>query len=139
MITQLDLTEINQIQQLLNDYEPAQKALDTLEQNNGNFNTTFDELWTEKFGTDTYDKKSLWKSTLTVLREELCGNDGFQAQFKEYTKNPGSAPLLTGLIVSITTLSGLPLDPAISTVIVLYLLKVGLRIFCEYTEPENSK
>lgn len=138
MTTQLDLTEINQIQQLLNDYEPAQKALDTLEQNNGNFNTTFDELWTEKFGTDTYGKKSLWQSTLTVLREELCGNDGFRAQFQEYTKNPGSAPLLTGLIVSITTLSGLPLDPAISTVIVLYLLKVGLKIFCEYTEPENS-
>ena len=138
MTTQLDLTEINQIQQLLNDYEPAQKALDTLEQNNGNFNTTFDELWTEKFGTDTYGKKSLWQSTLTVLREELCGNDGFQAQFKEYTKNPGSAPLLTGLIVSITTLSGLPLDPAISTVIVLYLLKVGLKIFCEYTEPDIS-
>ena len=138
MTTQLDLTEINQIQQLLNDYEPAQKALDTLEQNNGNFNTTFDELWTEKFGTDTYGKKSLWQSTLTVLREELCGNDGFQAQFKEYTKNPGSAPLLTGLIVSITTLSGLPLDPAISTVVVLYLLKVGLKIFCEYTEPDNS-
>lgn len=138
MTTQLDLTEINQIQQLLNDYEPAQKALDTLEQNNGNFNTTFDELWTEKFGTDTYDKKSLWQSTLTVLREELCGNDGFRAQFQEYTKNPGSAPLLTGLIVSITTLSGLPLDPAISTVIVLYLLKVGLKIFCEYTEPDNS-
>jgi hypothetical protein len=138
MNTQLDLTEINQIQQLLNDYGPAQKALDTLEQNNGNFNTTFDELWTEKFGTDTYGKKSLWQSTLTVLREELCGNDGFQAQFKEYTKNPGSTPLLTGLIVSITTLSGLPLDPAISTVVVLYLLKVGLKIFCEYTEPDNS-
>ena len=138
MTTQLDLTEINQIQQLLNDYEPAQKALDTLEQNNGNFNTTFDELWTEKFGTDTYGKKSLWQSTLTVLREELCGNDGFRAQFQEYSKNPGSAPLLTGLIVSITTLSGLPLDPAISTVIVLYLLKVGLKIFCEYTEPDIS-
>ena len=139
MTTQLDLTEINQIQQLLNDYEPAQKALDTLEQNKGNFNTTFDELWTEKFGTDTYGKISLWQSTLTVLREELCGNDGFRAQFQEYTKNPGSAPLLTGLIVSITTLSGLPLDPAISTVIVLYLLKVGLKIFCEYTEPEHKK
>ncbi|NJN13316.1 MAG: hypothetical protein HC815_37540 [Richelia sp. RM1_1_1] len=138
MTTQLDLTEINQIQQLLNNYEPAQKALDTLEQNKGNFNTTFDELWNEKFGTDTYGKKSLWQSTLTVLREELCGNDGFRAQFQEYTKNPGSAPLLTGLIVSITTLSGLPLDPAISTVVVLYLLKVGLKIFCEYTEPDNS-
>ena len=139
MTTQLDPTEINQIQQLLNDYEPAQKALITLEQNNGNFNTTFDELWTEKFGTNTYGKKSLWQSTLTVLREELCGDEGLRAQFQEYTKNPGSTPLLTGLIVCITSLSGLPLDPAISTVIVLYLLKVGLKIFCEYTEPDHSK
>ena len=139
MNTQLDCTEINHIQQLLTDYEPAQKALITLEQNNGNFDTTFDELWAEKFGTNTYGKKSLWQSTLTVLREELCGDEGFSAQFQEYTKNPGSAPLLTGLIVSITSLSGLPLDPAISTVIVLYLLKVGLKIFCEHTEPDNNK
>ncbi|MBD2521722.1 hypothetical protein [Nostoc sp. FACHB-133] len=51
---------------------------------------------------------------------------------------PGSAPLLTGLIVSLTTLSGLPFDPAISNVIVLYLLKVGLRIFCEYTQPVDE-
>ncbi|MGB6300748.1 MAG: hypothetical protein WBF90_31875 [Rivularia sp. (in: cyanobacteria)] len=138
MNTQLDSTEINQKQQLLKDYEPAQKALTILEQNDGNFNTAFDELWTEKFGTDTYDKKSLWKSTLTVLRQELCGDEGFQAQFKEYSKNPSSAPLLTGLIISITSLSGIPLDPAISTVVVLYLLKVGLKIFCEYTEPENK-
>ena len=31
--------------------------------------------------------------------------------------------------------SGLPLDPAIATVIVLYILKIGVNIFCDYTEP----
>jgi hypothetical protein len=59
MNIQLDSIEINQIQQQLNDYEPAQKALAILEQNNGNFNTAFDELWAEKFGTDRSDKKSM--------------------------------------------------------------------------------
>ncbi len=138
MNTQLNSTEINQVQQLLNDYEPAQKALATLVQNNGNLNTTFDELWTEKVGRDSYGNQSLWETTLTVLRQELCSNDGFRAQFQEYSRNPASAPLLTGLIISLTTLTGLPLDPAISTVIVLYILKVGLNIFCEYTKAENS-
>lgn len=138
MNPQLNSTEINQVQRLLDDYEPAQKALATLVQNNGYLNTTFDELWTEKFGRDNYGNQSLWETTLTVLREELCGNDGFRAQFQEYSRNPASAPLLTGLIISLTTLTGLPLDPAISTVIVLYILKVGLNIFCEYTKTENG-
>jgi hypothetical protein len=137
MEAQLTTSEIKAKQQLLQDYEPAQKAFATLEKYNGRLDISFDELWAEKTG-QTYDPnqpKSLWQSTLKVLREELCGSEGFRAQFQEYTKNPGSAPLLTGLIVSLTTLAGLPLDPAISTVIVLYLLKVGLKIFCEYTQP----
>ncbi len=138
ILTVLNSTEINQVQRLLNDYEPAQKALTTLVQNNGDLNTTFDELWTEKVGRDSYGNKSLWETTLTVLRQELCGDDGFRAQFQEYSRNPASAPLLTGLIISLTALTGLPLDPAISTVIVLYILKVGLNIFCEYTKAENS-
>jgi divalent metal cation (Fe/Co/Zn/Cd) transporter len=56
----------------------------------------------------------------------------------EYTKNPGSAPLLSGLIVSLVGIAGahgLPLDPAIATIIVLYVVKIGLNIFCDYTEP----
>ena len=85
-----------------------------------------------------YQGKSVWETTIKVLRREICGDEGFRAQFKNYTRNPGSAPLLTGLIVSLTTISGIPIDPAIATVIVLYLLKIGLEIFCEYTNPEES-
>lgn len=138
--TQLTPSEITQKQQLLQDYKPAQEALALLAENQGRLDTSFDELWAQKTG-QTYDPskpKSLWHSTLNVLRDELCGDEGFRAQFQDYTKNPGSAPLLTGLIVSLTTLSGLPLDPAIATVIVLYLLKVGLKIFCDYTEPATD-
>ncbi|MEG4407321.1 hypothetical protein [Microcoleus sp. MON2_D5] len=75
---------------------------------------------------------------MKTLRAELCGDEGLRAQFKEYTKNPGSTPLLTGLIVAIVSLgasAGIPIDPSIATIIVLYLLKISLNIFCEYTDP----
>lgn len=140
MEPELTNRELNEARQLLQDYSPAQEAIALLSQNNGRLDISFDQLWEEKNGVPTFGEgKSLWQSTLKVLRQELCGDDGFRAQFQKYTKNPGSAPLLTGLIVSLTTLSGLPLDPAIATVIVLYLLKVGLKIFCEYSEPEGDQ
>jgi hypothetical protein len=139
MEPQLTPSEIDQKRELLKDYSPAQNAIATLQKNDGRLDTTFDELWTERNPTPTYAKdKSLWKTTLDVLSQELCGDEGFRSQFKEYTKNPGSAPLLTGLIVSLTTLSGLPIDPAIATVVVLYILKIGLNVFCEYTQPEAA-
>jgi hypothetical protein len=134
METQLTAEEIKARQQLLEAYEPAQKAFAALEKHNGKLEASFDELWAEQTQ-QMYAGKSLWESTLKVLRKEICGDEGLRSQFQNYTKNPGSAPLLTGLIVSLTTLSGLPLDPAIATVIVLYLLKIGLEIFCEYTQP----
>lgn len=74
-----------------------------------------EDLWTEKNGPPPTmkDNKSLWQITLKALRKELCGDDGFRGQLSEYTKNPGSAPLLSGLIVSLVGIAGahgLPLD-----------------------------
>jgi hypothetical protein len=105
---------------------------------------SFDQLWIEKNGQppDMPEGKSLWQVTLSELRKEVCGDEGVRTQIKEYSKNPGSAPLLTGLIVSMVGLAaahGLPLDPAIATIVVLYILKIGLNIFCEYTEPPSDK
>jgi divalent metal cation (Fe/Co/Zn/Cd) transporter len=37
--------------------------------------------------------------------------------------------------VGLASSSGLPVDPAIATVIVLYILKIGVNIFCDYTDP----
>ena len=130
--------EMNEMRQMLQDYAPAQEAFAMLEKHNGRLDSSFDELWFENNNLESYNHKSLWQTTLKVLREELCGNDGLRAQFKEYTKNPGSTPLLTGLIVAIVGLgasSGIPIDPSIATIVVLYLLKISLNIFCEYTEP----
>ncbi|WP_392530753.1 hypothetical protein [Nostoc sp. C117] len=142
MDAQLSLTEINVAREILQDYDPAQHALNHLEKHNGKVETAFEDLWIEKNGKPLMQQsKSLWQVTLKVLREELCGDDGFRGQLKEYSKNSGSSPLLTGLIISlvgVATAHGLPIDPAIATVIVLYILKIGLNIFCEYTEAPTS-
>ena len=134
--------EINEKRMMLQDYAPAQEALAILEKNNGRIDTSFDELWFrgEKMEIPEQPKsgKSLLQVTMKTLRAELCGDEGLRAQFKEYTKNPGSTPLLTGLIVAIVSLgasAGIPIDPSIATIIVLYLLKISLNIFCEYTDP----
>ena len=136
---QITSSEIQAMRELMPDYTPGLEAMDHLEKHNGDMETAFQDLWQEKnpqviMGGD----KSLLQITLKALRNELCGDDGFRGQLTEYTKNPGSSPLLTGVIVSLVGLassSGLPPDPAIATVIVLYILKIGVNIFCDYTEP----
>ena len=89
METQLTFDEIKEKQQLLQDNNSAQKALAILEKNDGRLDTTFDELWHEKnppLEKFSSSRKSFWKVTLQELRRELCGDEGFLAQFKEYTK-----------------------------------------------------
>lgn len=90
MTTQLTESEIKSVQQLLAGNIDAQKALDILEKNDGRLDASFDELWEENNGTETFTKgKSLWKVMLGEIRKELCGNDGFRGKVKEYTNNPG--------------------------------------------------
>jgi len=139
MTPQLTPAEIQNINQLLQDYAPARNALSALTETNGNLEQSFEQLWAEQHGNQEFGNTKLWQSTLTVFRQELCGKEGFQNQVKEYQKNPTSTPLLTGLIVAVVSSVGLPIDPAIATVIVLYILKVGINIFCEYIKPEESK
>ncbi|NEO98926.1 MAG: hypothetical protein F6K58_09665 [Symploca sp. SIO2E9] len=136
MAAQLTITEIDKLQQVFQDYAPAQKALATLAAQDGRLEESFNELCHEEYGTlpQMPTGKSLWGVTLKNLRQELCGDDSFRTKVQEYSKNPGSTPLLTGLIVYLVGMAGLPLDPAIATFVVLYLLKVGFNIFCEYTE-----
>ncbi len=139
MDAQLTDSEIKDVRKILQDYAPAQEAIDALERHDGDLGNSFDELWAEKHGrTLMQEGKSFRKTTLKVLRNELCGDDGFRERVKEYSKSPGSTPLLTGLIVYLVGFAGLPIDPAIATVVVLYILKIGLNVFCEYTQPADS-
>jgi hypothetical protein len=139
---QVTSSEIQAMRELMPDYPPGLEAMDHLEKHKGNMETAFQDLWQEKNGRAMMEEgRSLWQITLKTLRNELCGDDGFRDQLKEYTKNPGSSPLLTGVIVSLVGLAsanGVPIDPAIATVIVLYILKIGVNIFCDYTEPTGD-
>ncbi|MFH7244714.1 MAG: hypothetical protein ACHWZW_17910 [Spirulina sp.] len=45
-----------------------------------------------------------------------------------------------GLIVYVIELIALPwMSPAIATVVVLWILKIGLRTFCDDTEPAETQ
>jgi len=139
MTTQLTQSDLQNISQLLQDYAPAQKTLTLLNETNGDLEKSFETLWTEQHGKKNFNQTKLWQSTVNVFRQELCGKEGFQNQFKEYSKNPTSAPLLTGLIVYVVHSVGFPIDPAIATIVVLYILKVGINIFCDYINPEITE
>ena len=140
MSTEYGSTEINEKRQLLQNYHPAQEALTVLEQHQGQLDEAFDQLWSEANESEIVafskgGKPSLWQVTLEVLRKEVCGDEGFRSKISDYNKNPTSATLLTGLIVYLVELITIPINPAIATIIVLYIIKVGLNIFCEYTTP----
>lgn len=139
---QLTTAELQETSQLLQNYAPAQEALNTLKQHQGNLDASFNELWTSAVSTpETFarDGQSLWQVTLSVLRDELCGDESFRSKILDYNKNPGSASLLTGAVITLIELTTLPLNPAMATIVVLYILKVGLNIFCKYTEPSPSE
>ncbi|MGF1524091.1 MAG: hypothetical protein ACFBSF_17370 [Leptolyngbyaceae cyanobacterium] len=146
MDAQLTPAEIKQAQQLIETSDAPQTsgmqgAIAALEKHNGNLETSFQELWQEEvgdLGTPETGGKSLWQVTLKVLRQEVCGDEGFRSKILDYNKNPGSASVLTGAIVYLVGLTTLPINPAIATIVVLYILKVGLNIFCEYTEPPDA-
>ena len=139
MNVQLTNDELNSIRDLLKDYQPANKAIDALERHDGNLDISFEELWIEKNGTEAMKGgKNVWQTTLDVLRDELCGDEGFRARLSECTKSPENAVLITATITSLMALTAIPLDPSIATIIVIYILKIGLNVYCKYTEPSDE-
>jgi len=140
MTPQLSPTEIQNAQALLADYAAAQPALSTLTQNDGDLETSLGELVAATAGTAVYglDRDRLKTAFLKNLRREICGDDSFREKVETYNKNPGKAALLTGLIVYIIDIVTIPINPAIATIAVLWILKLGLRTFCDYTDPATA-
>lgn len=142
MNPQLTPAEIQEIQQLLEGDTSTQSVLATLQQYNGDLEASFDALWQEKFGKTDYGKgKSLLQLIIDEIRTEICGDDGLRGKITEYTKNPGSASLFNSVIGSLVIVAaahGIPIDGAIATIVVLYILKIGINVLCKYTEPETQ-
>jgi hypothetical protein len=137
MIT-LSPTEITTAQQLLANYAPAQETLTILATNNGDLADCLDRLSKSPTFNDPTTKKSLWETTINVLRQELCSDEGWRGKVKEYSNVPTSAVAFTGMIVHLVSISHLQLDPGIATCIALYVSKVGLNIFCEHITPNDQ-
>ena len=142
MDIQLTATELKEKKQLLQDYGPAQEAITLLEKYNGRLDKSFDELWIEKNEPhkgefDRSERPSLWEVTLKTLRQEICGDEGLRSRLNKYVKSPTDTVAFTAIIIYIVELTTLPINPAIATPIVLYILKVGLEVFCEYTENKE--
>ncbi|WP_017660407.1 hypothetical protein [Baaleninema simplex] len=131
--------EMQHAQQLLHDYAPAREAMAVLEHHHGNVSTSVGELWEREVPPEqrSFDvsRESLWSVMRRVLRDEVCGDEGFLAKVTAYTRQPEDAALFTGVVIYLLELTMLPISPAIATIAVLYIVKVGLRVFCEYTEP----
>jgi hypothetical protein len=77
--------------------------------------------------------------TRDVLQQELCSDEGFRGRIRAYVEKPQQATLLTGAIIYLVEQVALPfvISPAVAALIVLYVAKVGLEIFCKYTEPSD--
>jgi hypothetical protein len=137
---QLSETELTQLQQTLRDYEPSQDAIASLLDTDGDLDASLEELLQAQTGQPALmGQKSLKDVTLDVLREQLCGDTGFRQKLSEYMKDTQSTPLLTSAIVYLASQIVLPfpVNPALATLIVLYLSKLTLEIYCRYTEPEK--
>ncbi|AFZ21639.1 hypothetical protein [Allocoleopsis franciscana] len=138
MDAQLTSHEINHYREILQGDDSAQKALTTLEQYDGRFYDSFDELLSQVSGpTKSYDLARLRQAMLKQVREQLCENEHFGTRFQEYSHDLASTALFAQLIVCLEELAAaqeFPFAPAIAAMVVFYLVKIGLNIFCEYTE-----
>lgn len=124
------------LQNELQSYAPARAALDTLQQHEGNLSRALEAQLIEQFGTQQiYGERSLWAITQETLREELCGKEGFLGRVQAYLAEPQKATALTALVIYIVEQTTLPISPSLATLVALYITKVGLTIFCKYTEP----
>ena len=133
--------ELNTAIAQLRGYDLADSALTMLDHHQGDLEAALAASIAQEYGGAAMGEvRSLKEATLTVLRRELCGDEGFRGLVKGYVSKSQNATLLTGAIAYILESVTLPfsISPAIATLVVLYVLKVGLDIFCEYTQPDFS-
>ncbi|MBE9010415.1 hypothetical protein IQ250_09380 [Pseudanabaenaceae cyanobacterium LEGE 13415] len=132
--------EINQVRQ-----SPAAdlETLQLLEQTQ-DFEAAFNQIYVDCYGTpQTFgdEPRSLWQIFLKRVQQEVCGeNDSLRSLIQGAKKNPANATLVTGIITALVNLSGvpLPIDSAIATAIALYILHIGIDVFCEWSSSPSK-
>lgn len=134
----LSVNELSTLETNLQEYAPAQVAIDQIKAADGDLNLALESMLVNEFGPQpTFASRSLWEVTKETLREELCGDEGFLGKVKAYSAEPQKATALTALVIYIVEQTALTISPAFAALVVLYIAKVGLKMFCKYTEPEG--
>ncbi|MDJ0508897.1 MAG: hypothetical protein QNJ64_06555 [Crocosphaera sp.] len=134
MTTKLSLSDIEYWQKKWPKDEETEVAFEIILIEDGDIETAFNELFKQKNVTIQYGNQSLWQVTITILRQEICNkNDSLKSEIQTLRKNPKETAIITGIIVSIIERCQLPLDTGLATMIVLWILKIGIDIFCDYT------
>jgi hypothetical protein len=133
----LDDADIHHARQLLKDHPDTLPGLDTVERHQGNLCTSIDELMSDKDAAIVASVKREHKTVWQVLTEQLylsiCGEDDSLRQMLKQTKESDNSTILAAAIAYVVNSLALPINPAISTLLVLYVLKIGVNTFCEYT------
>lgn len=132
--------ELHALHTQLQDYAPGQAALTQLQQHQGELALTLEAALMEQFGPpQQMGDRTLWQVTKQQVRQELCEQEGFLGKIKAYIDKPGDAGMLTAAIGYVVAELSIAVSPLVATLIVLYVAKVGLGIFCEYTKPEEAE
>ncbi len=90
----LTSAELDRSRQILENYAPAREALTVLENNNGEFATSFDRLWTEKMKPYPTEKnKNLFgKSPLKYYDKKSAAMKAFDRRSSITIKTPEARP-----------------------------------------------
>ncbi len=135
MSTQLTDRELDQLRRLVKDFRPAKAAIASLEQHDGRLDASFDALCAQRVGVPlifpTGSPQSFWCVTLSGLQLELCQSKEFQKHAQDYHQGVAKAPAFKALVNLMLDTSGMPLDPAMATLLAWYILKLGLAEFCQ--------
>lgn len=144
--TYLTEKELNHAYHLLEHYPEAQAGIEVLKRHRGNPKTSIEEL----VGHPSFQvqslvaaPKSVWEILLEQLYLDVCGSNSsdlcqtnrnsLRKILNESQLHPESAALLSGAVVYLAPLSGLAVSPAVATILVLYVLHLGINVFYEYT------
>ena len=137
----LSAAEMNLAVEALRSEAIGGAAIAALDRHDGDLEAAFDAVLVAQFGPPAdFSGPPLRETVLQQLRKELCADEGFRAKVKEYMGQPTKATVLVSAVTFLLESVALPfvLSPAVASLVVLWILKFGLEVFCAHTEDRKT-
>jgi hypothetical protein len=130
---QLTAAELQQVQSLLKDFAPAQAAIATLLHFEGDLETSLADLIAVEMSValESLDRAKLRTIVLAHFQKEICQNWSLREQIQNYQQQLDQADVLISLLQELVATVSPDIDFAIATVLVLWIVQVGIDAFCE--------